>query len=230
MTIGVVVADDSFLMREAVSRLIDDEPDLEVRGTAEDVESLLGVVEREQPDVVVTDVRMPPGFTDDGVRAAERLRTSAPGCGVVLLSQYVRREYAVRLLRGGAAGRAYLLKDRVAEAGELAQAIRAVAAGGSVVDPLVVDELVRPDGGALARLSPRELEVLREMATGANNAGVAASLYLSERAVAKHINAIFTKLDLQEEALSHRRVRAVLLYLGTSWTSPAREGTAEANP
>lgn len=216
MTISVVVADDSFLMREAVSRLIVDEPDLVVLATAVDVESLLAAVEEHRPNVVVTDVRMPPGFTDDGVRAAEFLRVSAPDCGVVLLSQYVRREYAVRLLQGGAGGRAYLLKDRVAEAGELAQAIRAVAAGGSVVDPLVVDELVSAERGALGRLSPRELEVLREMATGANNAGIGASLFLSERAVAKHINAIFTKLDLQEEMLVNRRVRAVLLYLGAS--------------
>lgn len=216
MSISVVVADDSFLMREAVSRLIDDEPDLLLLSTADDVDSLLAAVERHQPHVVVTDVRMPPGFTDDGVRAAESIRASAPERGVVLLSQYVRREYAVRLFEGGAGGRAYLLKDRVAHAGELVHAIRTVAAGGSVVDSVVVDEMLTAERGVLGRLSPREVEVLREMASGANNAGIAGSLFLSERAVAKHINAIFTKLDLQEEVLTHRRVRAVLLYLAAS--------------
>ena len=214
--IRVVVADDSYLIREAVSRLVDDEPDLSVVATADDVESLMTAVDKHQPGVVVTDVRMPPTHADEGVRAAEQIRTAAPRCGVVVLSQYVRREYAVRLFTSGAGGRAYLLKDRVVEAGELAHAIRAVASGGSVMDPTVVDELLTPEQGVLGRLTPRELEVLREMASGANNASIAASLVLSERAVAKHINAIFTKLDLHEERSSHRRVQAVLLYLGSS--------------
>lgn len=216
MAIRVVVADDSYLIREAVSRLVDDEPDLSVVATADDVESLMRAVDQHRPGVVVTDVRMPPTHADEGVRAAEQIRMAAPTCGVVVLSQYVRREYAVRLFKSGAGGRAYLLKDRVAEAGELAHAIRAVAAGGSVMDPTVVDELLTPEQGVLGRLTPRELEVLREMASGANNASIAASLVLSERAVAKHINAIFTKLDLHEEQSSHRRVQAVLLYLGSS--------------
>lgn len=216
MSISVVVADDSFLMREAVSRLVDDEVDFGVVATAHDVDSLLAAVDQHRPNVVVTDVRMPPTHADEGVRAAEQIRAAAPGCGVVVLSQYVRREYAVRLFARGAGGRAYLLKDRVAEAGELAHAIRAVAAGGSVVDPSVVDELLTPEQGLLGRLTPREVAVLREMASGANNAAIAASLVLSERAVAKHINAIFTKLDLHEEGPIHRRVQAVLLYLGSS--------------
>jgi DNA-binding NarL/FixJ family response regulator len=216
MSIRVVVADDSYLIREAVSRLVDDETDLMVVATAADVDSLLEAVDQHRPGVVVTDVRMPPTHADEGVRAAERIREAAPECGVVVLSQYVRREYAVRLFDRGAGGRAYLLKDRLAEAGELAHAVRVVAAGGSVVDPLVVDELLAPEQGLLGKLTTRELEVLREMASGANNAGIATSLVLSERAVAKHINSIFTKLDLHEEQSSHRRVQAVLLYLGSS--------------
>ncbi len=184
MSIRVVVADDSYLIREAVSRLVDDETDLMVVATAADVDSLLAAVDQHRPSVVVTDVRMPPTHADEGVRAAERIREAAPECGVVVLSQYVRREYAVRLFERGAGGRAYLLKDRVAEAGELAHAIRVVAGGGSVVDPLVVDELLAPEQGLLGKLTTRELEVLREMASGANNAGIATSLVLSERAVA----------------------------------------------
>lgn len=216
MTIRVVTADDSYLIREAVSRLVEDEPDLELAGTAGDYESLLAAVEDERPDVVVTDVRMPPEHRDEGIRAAEALRDLAPEVGVAVLSQFVRREYAVRLFEHGASGRAYLLKDRVAEAGQLAHAIREVARGGLVVDPLVVEQLMAPPDGRLARLTPRELEVLREMAQGLNNAGIGESLVLTERAVAKHINSIFAKLDLQEDEAQHRRVQAVLVYLGES--------------
>jgi DNA-binding NarL/FixJ family response regulator len=216
MPIRVAAADDSYLIREAVSRLVSDEADLELVAAAPDADSLIAVIEDSRPDVVVTDVRMPPSHTDEGIRAAADIRARAPETGVVVLSQYVRREYAVRLFEGGAAGRAYLLKDRVAEAGQLAHAIREVSRGGSVVDPLVVEELLSLTDDRLARLTPREREVLREMARGLNNAGIGAALVLTERAVAKHINAIFTKLDLHEEESAHRRVQAVLLYLGSS--------------
>jgi DNA-binding NarL/FixJ family response regulator len=216
MAIRVVTADDSFLIRDAVARLVDDEPDFELSEVADDYESLLAAVKDQQPDVVVTDVRMPPEHSDEGIRAAETIRELAPGAGVVVLSQFVRREYAVRLFANGAAGRAYLLKDRVAEAGQLAHAVREVARGGSVVDPLVVEQLMAPADGRLERLTPRELEVLREMARGLNNAGIGESLVLTERAVAKHINSIFAKLDLHEDVAQHRRVQAVLLYLGES--------------
>lgn len=216
MPIRVVSADDSYLVREVVSRLVDDEADLELVATADDIESLLQAVKQTQPDVVVTDVRMPPSSTDEGIRAAEAIRGFAPTTGVVVLSQFVRREYAMRLFGYGAAGRAYLLKDRVAEADQLAHAIREVARGGSVIDPLVVEELMTPGDGRLERLTPREREVLREMARGLNNAGIGESLVLTERAVAKHINSIFAKLNLRENEAQHRRVQAVLLYLGAS--------------
>lgn len=219
-TLRVVVADDSYLIRQAVTGLVADEPDLETVGVAADLDGLLDAVDEHRPDVVVTDVRMPPTSSDEGIRAARTLRERAPGTGVVVLSQFVRREYAAQLFAGGSEGRAYLLKDRVAEAGQLAHAIREVARGGSVVDPIVVDALLsaadeRP-GTVLDRLTPRETDVLREMAKGRNNAGVAEALALTERAVAKHINSIFTKLDLREEEAAHRRVQAVLLYLSAS--------------
>ncbi len=215
----VVVADDSYLIRQAVTGLVADEEDLETVGVAADLDELLGAVDEHHPDVVVTDVRMPPGSSDEGIRAAEHIRVRSESIGVVVLSQFVRKEYAAQLFARGSQGRAYLLKDRVAEAGQLAHAIREVARGGSVIDPLVVDALL--SGGedqatVLARLSPREGEVLREMARGRNNAGIAEALTLTERAVAKHINSIFTKLDLREEESAHRRVQAVLLYLAAS--------------
>jgi DNA-binding NarL/FixJ family response regulator len=216
MPIRVVTADDSYLIRDAVSRLVEDEPDLELVAATEDSESLLTAVRAHRPDVVVTDVRMPPSHSDDGIRVAAAMRGVSPQTGVVVLSQYVRREYAVRLFEHGASGRAYLLKDRVAEAGQLAHAIREVARGGSVVDPLVVEELLAPTDDRLARLTARELDVLREMAQGLNNAGIGKALVLTERAVAKHINSIFAKLNVHEEESSHRRVQAVLLYLGAS--------------
>ena len=219
MTIRVVVADDSYLIRQAVCGLVADEDDLEAVAVAADFDALLAAVEEHGPDVVVTDVRMPPTGSDEGIRAARLLRERRSDTGVVVLSQFVRQEYAAQLFTGGSQGRGYLLKDRVAEAGQLAHAIREVARGGSVIDPLVVDAMIAGGGASnapLSRLSPREQEVLREMARGRNNAGVADALTLTERAVAKHINAIFTKLDLREEETAHRRVQAVLMYLAAS--------------
>jgi DNA-binding NarL/FixJ family response regulator len=214
--IRVVIADDSFLIRQAVVGLVGDESDLELVAVAGDFDSLLVAVDEHDPDVVVTDVRMPPTSSDEGIRAAVRLRERGGRAGVVVLSQFVRHEYATQLFAGGSQGRAYLLKDRVAESGQLAHAIREVARGGSVVDPLVVDALMsagRRDGGLMSRLTSRESEVLREMARGSNNAGIASALHLTERAVSKHINSLFAKLELREEEAVHRRVQAVLLYL-----------------
>jgi len=167
--------------------------------------------------VVVTDIRMPPTGTDEGIRAASVLRQRHPDMGVVVLSQYSEPAYAMSFLDGGSKGRAYLLKERVSDIGQLAAAIREVAAGGSVIDPVVVDALVaaraQPADSPLHRLTAREKEILSEMAQGKNNAAVAASLVLSERAVEKHINSIFSKLALSEEPDVHRRVKAVLLFL-----------------
>jgi DNA-binding NarL/FixJ family response regulator len=217
MSIRVVVAEDNYLVREAVTRLLDAAEDVEVIGACEDLDSLLNFVTEHEPDVVVTDIRMPPTGTDEGVRAAKAIRASHPGIGVVVLSQYVEPSYALELLDEGSERRAYLLKERVSDVDQLVRAIREVAAGGSVIDPKVVDALVtarsRKKDSPLDRLTPREHEVLAEMAQGRNNASVAAALGLSERAVEKHINSVFSKLDLSEEPDAHRRVKAVLLYL-----------------
>jgi DNA-binding NarL/FixJ family response regulator len=217
MTIRVVVADDSYLLREAVARLVDGEDDLEVVGRCASRDELLAMVDEIEPDVVVTDIRMPPTGTDEGIQVASRVRTSHPTIGVVVLSQYSTPSYAIDLLEGGSAGRAYLLKDRVARADELAAAIRAVASGGSVIDPKVVEEVVSTRAAAaaspLARLTPREREILAEIAQGKSNGAIAATLMLSERAVEKHINSILSKLQLSEEPDVNRRVKAVLVYL-----------------
>jgi DNA-binding NarL/FixJ family response regulator len=217
MPIRVVLAEDSFLLRESVQRLLSTEPDLEVVAACEDYDSLMAAVEAESPDVVLTDIRMPPTGTDEGVRAAAELRALHPEIGVVVLSQYAEPAYALALLEEGSQGRAYLLKERVSDLDQLAGAIRQVADGGSVIDPAVVDALVaaraRPADSPVDRLTPRERETLAEMAQGKNNAAIAASLVLSERAVEKHINSIFSKLDLSEEPDVHRRVKAVLLFL-----------------
>jgi len=211
------VAEDNYLVREGVRKLVESEPDLDVVAVCADYDALLAAVEAERPDVVVTDIRMPPTGTDEGIRAAAILRDSHPDAGVVVLSQYSEPAYALAFLEGGSKGRAYLLKERVSDIGQLAGAIRDVAGGGSVVDPVVVDALVaaraRPADSPLHRLTPREKEILSEMAQGKNNAAVAASLVLSERAVEKHINSIFSKLALSEEPDVHRRVKAVLLFL-----------------
>jgi len=224
MTIRVVVADDSYLLREAVSRLVEGEDDLEVVGTCANRDELLAMVAEAEPDVVVTDIRMPPTGTDEGIQVAQSIRTSHPGIGVVVLSQYSTPSYAVALLEGGSAGRAYLLKDRVARADELVAAIRAVAAGGSVIDPKVVEEVVNARAASAAspleRLTPREREILGEIAQGKSNGAIAATLMLSERAVEKHINSILSKLQLSDEPDVNRRVKAVLVYLAQVGGTP----------
>ena len=216
MPIRVAVAEDNYLVREGVVRLLGIEPDLEVVAAYDDFDSLIAGVEADPPDVVITDIRMPPTGTDEGVRAAKLIRASHPSVGVVVLSQYVEPDYALALLEHGADGRAYLLKERVSDVDVLRRAIEAVAAGGSVIDPRVVEALVtaraRPQS-PLDFLTPRESEVLAEMALGRNNAGIGAALGLSERAVEKHINSLFAKLGVTSEPDVHRRVKAVLLHL-----------------
>jgi DNA-binding NarL/FixJ family response regulator len=216
-SVRVVLAEDNALLREGVSRLVDAADDLELVGVASDLPELLAIADEVVPDVVVTDIRMPPTGTDEGLRAAAWLREHHPATGVVVLSQFTSPTYALALLEEGSAGRAYLLKERVAGADELAQAIRVVAAGGSVIDPVVVDELVRARASKrssdLAWLTPRESEILGEMAQGKSNLAIADALGVSERAVEKHSNAIFSKLGLSEERDANRRVKAVLVYL-----------------
>jgi DNA-binding NarL/FixJ family response regulator len=215
--IRVVIAEDHLLLREGISRLVAADDGLELAGTAGDLPELLALIERERPDVVVTDIRMPPTGTDEGIQAAAWARQHQPGIGVVVLTQYAAPGYAVALLEHGSAGRAYLLKERVGSADELASAIRAVAAGGSVIDPMVVDELVRSRAQdsqhVLSSLTARELEILAEMAQGKSNSAIAAALFVTERAVEKHTNSIFAKLGLSEERDVNRRVKAVLVYL-----------------
>ena len=220
MPIRVVLAEDHYLTREGLRRLLETSPEIEIAATCEDLDSLLAAVERERPDVVVTDVRMPPSETDEGIQAAERLRASHPDVGVVVLSQYATPGYALALLEGGSARRAYLLKERVDDLDQLVGAIRSVAEGGSVIDPKVVEALVaesaRDDSSPLGELTPRERDVLREMAEGKNNAAIADALSLTERSVEKVIHSIFLKLGLTWETAVHKRVKAVILYLAES--------------
>jgi DNA-binding NarL/FixJ family response regulator len=217
MAIRVVFADDSYLIREAVTNLLASHEEIELVAACEDLDSLLETVEAEQPDVVLTDIRMPPNGTNEGIRAAEHLRETKPDTGVVVLSNYSDPEYAVDLFEKGSSRRAYLLKERVEDMEQLAGAICEVAAGGSVIDPQVVDALVaaraRADGSPISELTPREGEVLAGMAQGKNNAAIADALVLTERAVEKHIHSIFSKLNLSYEKDVNKRVKAVLLYL-----------------
>jgi DNA-binding NarL/FixJ family response regulator len=217
MPVRVVVAEDNALLRDGLTRLIAAAADLELAGTCGTLDELLAMVDKVGPDVVLTDIRMPPTGTDEGIRAAAAIRETSPEVGVVVLSQFASPAYALALLESGSERRAYLLKDRVADVDDLLDAIRRVAEGGSVIDPKVVDELVvarrRGEKSRLDFLTPRERETLGEMATGKSNAAIAAALGLSERAVEKHINSIFSKLNLTEEPDVNRRVKAVLLFL-----------------
>ncbi|WP_330261894.1 response regulator transcription factor [Streptomyces sp. NBC_00539] len=211
-----VIAEDSVLLRIGLVKVLE-MAGFEVAAEAGDAEAVLAAVEEHRPDLALLDVRMPPGFTDEGVRAALMIRSQSPGTAVLLLSQYVEERYAADLLSGeNGAGIGYLLKQRVADVEEFIDALRRVAAGGTALDPQVVAQLLlRRGGGAdpLERLTPREREVLALMAEGRSNAGIAAGLVVSESAVAKHINNIFSKLDLPPAEGAHRRVLAVLRFL-----------------
>src|SRR3954468_23150605 len=216
MALRLVFAEDNYLVREGTAALLARSPESHVFALAEDLEQLLAAVERHRPDVVLTDIRMPPTWTTEGIEAARRIRREGPRVGVVVLSQYAEDAYAVDLLKEGAGGLGYLLKERVSQLEQAVSALRAVAEGESVIDPRAVGALVarRPaDTGRLGELAPRELDVLREMASGKSNQAIARTLFLSERAVEKNINAVFTKLALGHEPDVNRRVRAVLTFL-----------------
>lgn len=215
--IRVVFAEDNYLVREGTAALLGNSPDVDLVGTATDFEELLLAVDELRPDAVLTDIRMPPTNTTEGIDAARKIRGEHPEIGVVVLSQFAEEEYAYELLKDGATGLGYLLKERVADVTELIRALTEVAEGGSVLDPKVVEALVsakdRMAHSPLAALTDREREVLEHMAQGKNNAAIAKSLFLTERAVEKHINSLFHKLALSEEPEVHRRVMAVLAFL-----------------
>lgn len=217
--ISVVLAEDSVLVREGMRSVLTAAAGIEVLAACADGPELRRAITEFSPDVVVTDIRMPPEQSNEGIRIAQELRRDRPDVGVVVVSSANVAQYAIDLLDGGSQGRAYLLKERLAQSGELVHAVREVAAGGSVIDPAVVEGLIRSQGrpasSPLARLSPRELEVLEEMALGHTNPVIATRLFLTVRGVERHINAVFAKLDLTEDSQSNHRVRAVLLYLSS---------------
>ncbi len=221
--IRVVFAEDNYLVREGTAALLGTVDEVELVGTATDRDGLLAAVEEQLPDVVLTDIRMPPSGSNEGIEAARRIRAEHPDIGVVVLSQFAEEDYAYDLLKDGAAGLGYLLKERVADVAELVRALTEVSRGGSVLDSKVVEALVaakeRMAHSPLGQLTDREREVLAHMAQGENNGAIAKGLFLTERAVEKHINSLFHKLDLTEEPDVHRRVMAVLAFLRE--TSPA---------
>ena len=214
----VVIAEDDLIVREGILRILEPSREVDVLAACPDRESLLAAVERLSPDAVVTDIRMPPGYGTEGLEIARRLRAERPGVGVVVLSAHAEPAYALSLLEDGSQGRAYLLKEHVAESAQLVGAIREVVRGGSVIDPAVVESLVqermRARRSLLSALTPRELQILGEIAQGRSNAAIAEQLVLTKRAVEKHVNAIFAKLALRaQDGTIDRRVRAALLFL-----------------
>jgi DNA-binding NarL/FixJ family response regulator len=210
----VVVAEDSVLLREGIVRILEDS-EIEVVGQSGDAEDLLRKVRAHKPDVAITDIRMPPSHTDEGLRAAHAIRSELPDVGVLVLSQYVEQGYALDLLADNAAGVGYLLKDRVSDIEAFLDAVRRVAAGGSALDPEVVSQLLgrKRRDDPLDELTPREREVLGLMAEGRSNQAIADAMVVTERAVEKHVTSIFSKLDLVNTPEDHRRVLAVLAYL-----------------
>lgn len=217
MTIRVVLAEDNYLLRAGTSALLAAVAEVELVGWAEDLGGLLAEVDEKRPDVVITDIRMPPTHSTEGLQAAATIRREYPGTGVILLSQFADTDYATELLRDGASGVGYLLKERIADIGELTRSLGQVAAGGSALDPQLVESLVsrheRRGDPRLASLNERERDVLAHMAQGKNNAAIGRALYLTERAVEKRINATFQKLGLNDTADVNRRVLAVLTFL-----------------
>jgi DNA-binding NarL/FixJ family response regulator len=215
--VRIVIAEDSMLVREGVQRILEADPRIELVGAYADREALLAAVDRDRPDVVLTDLRMPPTQTDEGISIAHRLRETHPDVGVIVLSQYADPGYVMALLEGGSARRGYLLKDRLSDRERLIDAIQEVADGGSVIDGDVVDALVTAQVGKgpsrLGVLTPRELEILSEVATGKSNAAIARSLVITKRSVEHHIGSIFSKLDLPDESEVSRRVTATLVFL-----------------
>lgn len=224
MPIRLVLADDQYLVREGVRRLLETQADLEVAAVCDDLGSLLAAVDAVQPDVVVTDVRMPPSDTDEGIQAADRLRRTNPEVGVVVLSQYATPGYVLALLEGGSEGRAYLLKERVKDLDQLLGAIHAVADGGSVMDPKVVEALVaenaRAEDSPLNELTPRERDVLERIAGGANNAAIASDLALSLKTVRNHVSNIFNKLQVVDRAQAIVKARGA--GIGVAREPPSR--------
>ncbi len=215
--IRVVAADDSYLIRESLTVMLGSDPEIELVGMCSNGKELEACIAAEHPAVVVLDIRMPPSGADEGVRVANRLRETDPEIGVLVLSQYAEAAYALALLEAGSARRAYLLKERIRDKAELSRAITTLARGGSVIDSQIVDVLIearaRVARSPLAELTPRERQLLGEIAEGKSNAAIAESLVLSKRAVEKHVNAIFAKLDLRDAQDVSRRVKAALVYL-----------------
>jgi DNA-binding NarL/FixJ family response regulator len=225
MTVSVALADDNLIVREGIAQLLSSEPGIEIVAMCGDRDSLMRAVEERAPDVVVTDIRMPPTMTDEGINVAAELRETHPELGVVVLSNYADPAYALALLEAGSQGRAYLLKERVHDRAQLRTAIHAVAAGGSVLDPRIIEPLVssrtRDGHSPIADLTPRERQVLAEIAQGKSNAAIADAMVLTKRAVEKHINAIFLKLNLSGEEDVSKRVKATLMFLAEAEATDA---------
>jgi DNA-binding NarL/FixJ family response regulator len=217
VALRLVIADDSYLVREGLGQLLAGVPALDVVAMCDDMYSLVEAIDRESPDVVLSDIRMPPFKGSEGIQVAARLRETHPGIGVVILSQYADPSLALELFESGSEGRAYLLKERVGDRSQLVEAIQAVAERRSVIDPKIIDGLIaeheRAAASPLDELTPREREVLAQVAAGKSNAAIASLLFLTKRAVEKHINAIFMKLNLRETEDTSRRVKATLIYL-----------------